>query len=242
MRLQILRGAAESRGKNHRTRVRLSLRTSMLLVLGLAVGLGWMVARAKVQREARDIILKRGGKAYFDWELTTYYGPYSAYLQVVAAGKPIWPRWMIDAFGPDYFGSIKFVIVGPNDADGAMEQVARLGRLEQLYFSPKGDLTDLGLKRIEGLGRLKSVMLGGTPGVSGAGLAGLANSPALARLIVHDVSVKDDELAFLEELPALTELELTGTRITDAGLASFRNLSRLIRFPKICCTLSRPPG
>ena len=166
-------------------RVRFTVRWMMILVLIVAGGLGWLAYRARIQREAIAAIERGGGKAYFDWEVTTYNGRYAPSLTPVAGASSRWPARLVRLLGPEYFGTLKSVIVGPRDADRVMDRVRHLNRLEQLSLSPGSDATDAGMANLADLSRLRSVMLSGTPRLSGACLAGLAGSVGLRRLIVH---------------------------------------------------------
>ena len=85
-------------------RVRLSVRLLMALVLLAASGLGWVVNRAHVQRDAVAAIVRGGGTVLYDWDVTYVPGqPYGDDYRLTINGKPKWPKWLIDHLGPDYF-------------------------------------------------------------------------------------------------------------------------------------------
>jgi hypothetical protein len=48
--------------------LRLSVRMLMVLVLLVGGGLGWVVRRATIQRQAVESIKKAGGRVAYDWE------------------------------------------------------------------------------------------------------------------------------------------------------------------------------
>jgi hypothetical protein len=54
--------------KSWRHRLRLSVRAMMLLVLFFGGGLGWIIHRAKLQRDAVAAIRHAGGYVAYDWE------------------------------------------------------------------------------------------------------------------------------------------------------------------------------
>jgi hypothetical protein len=58
--------------KPPRRRLRLTLGAMMIIVLGIAGGLGWVVHRAHVQRDAVAAITKlrrnTRGSVYYDWQ------------------------------------------------------------------------------------------------------------------------------------------------------------------------------
>src|SRR4051812_26263939 len=75
---------------------RIRLRTLMLLVAALALGMGWNVTRARAQRRAVETIRRIGGDVWYDFEFED--------------GRPIGrpaespvPRWVLDRVGIDHF-------------------------------------------------------------------------------------------------------------------------------------------
>jgi hypothetical protein len=50
-------------------RLSISVRAMMVLVLLIGGGLGWIVQRARVQREAAAAIVRGGGRVYYDSEV-----------------------------------------------------------------------------------------------------------------------------------------------------------------------------
>jgi hypothetical protein len=99
-----------------RPRVRLSLRALMIVVLLIGGGLGWIVHRADVQREAVAAIVQGGGSVKYDWEWSDLrILPNGALVPAPKKRVPPWRKWLIDHLGPDYFGDVKEVYVGPKD-------------------------------------------------------------------------------------------------------------------------------
>src|SRR5262245_58642988 len=87
--------------------LRLSVRALMVLVLITGGGLGWMLHRARVQRDAVAVLQRAGGQVTYDWEW--------ANGMPVPYETPLWPRWLVDAIGIDCLshvirvcGSLKF--------------------------------------------------------------------------------------------------------------------------------------
>src|SRR5262245_2007903 len=76
---------------------RISVRALMIAVLVLGVGLGWVVHRARVQRDAVAAIEHAGGRVVYDWAWV------DGHAAPPGAGPPA-PRWLVDLLGPDYFG------------------------------------------------------------------------------------------------------------------------------------------
>src|SRR4051794_4082899 len=98
-----------------RSRVRLSGGALMILVLLVSGGLGWIVHRARVQGGAAAAIVRGGGKVLYDWEVTSFRDPNGDVSRANPSGKPKWPKWLFDHLGPDYFGDVKVVFLGPRD-------------------------------------------------------------------------------------------------------------------------------
>ena len=121
--------------------------------------------------------------------------------------------------GPDYFGNIVAVDFGrfgpwPNDA--LLAQVGALRRLEYLALGYRGVLTGQGLKRLQGLTRLKTLSSFHTQ-FSGSDLAGFAKMVELEHLPIREIQCSDDDLAHLTELTRLKSLYLAGEPHHERG-------------------------
>ena len=81
----------------------LSLRMLMAFVLAIGVGLGWVVHRARLQRQAVEAITKAGGRVFYDWQV-----PGDKLAPPNAAS--LWPKRLVDALGPDYFDDVTWVL------------------------------------------------------------------------------------------------------------------------------------
>jgi len=240
-------GTTADPGKRRR-RFGLSLRALMLVVLLLGGGLGWLAYRARVQRQAVAAIEAAGGKVIYRW--------------LFGGGKDSSPtrsvrwKWLVDAVGPDYLGTVVAVIgdmFGEKGTDDAlMARIGRLGGLEKLLISGQGAgaVTDAGMAQLRNLTRLEVLWIQDCLAVTDAGLdhlrgltrlrdleliqtgidgPGLKNLAGLTRL--EDLSInralEDDSLAHLAGLTSLTSLSLSGVSLTDDGLAHLRNLTNL---------------
>lgn len=230
-----------------RRRYALSLKALLLLVLGTGGGLGWVVHRARVQREAVAAIIAAGGQVTYDWEVR-------GDLSTTTLPRPPWPRWLVDALGIDALERVAAVhaYVFEGRTHGAiLDAVSRLNRLESLYMSG-GGLDDAALAHLRGLGRLESLELssgdrgltdaGLAPlhrlvrleslrldgvGIKGPGLASLGGLARLERLELGFFSPGDDDLAHLAGLASLRYLAVSGERLTDRGLAHLGRLASL---------------
>jgi hypothetical protein len=216
-------------------KLRLSLRTLMVLVLLIGGWLGWVAYLAKAQREAVTAIKQVGGTVEYSGE-----------------DSPLWRQWLVEAIGRDYFDTAMSVSVDIKDAPGAdalMAQVARLGGLRELMFDSE-NLTNEGVSQVRHLQELQILELFGS--FTAAGLAHLESLsslqdlnivsncpirdglPHLRRLtglttlnVWDDDGLTDSDLEHLEGMTNLVELNLGPTHVTDAGLVHLRGLKNL---------------
>ena len=216
-------------------RVRLSLRVLMILVLVLGGWLGWLVRGARTQREAVAAIQRGGGSVKYDWEWATFrYLPDGRLVQPMPkpGTRPPWPEWLVGRLGPDYFGDIKEVVVGPKDPDLVMARVGDLGRVASLRVALGSPITDDGLEHIRGLTSLESFSIPprSSDKITGACLESLGGLTGLRRLMFTDgPPLTDAHLAHLRNLSALQELQLPGrgSQVTDEGLANLEGMTDL---------------
>src|SRR5262245_9470051 len=74
-------------GKPWQRYLRISLRGLIVLVLVIGSALGWIINRAKVQRDAVAVIERSGGTVKYQWDWKDE-GPSSS-------GKLAWARWLL---------------------------------------------------------------------------------------------------------------------------------------------------
>src|SRR5262245_4332332 len=121
--------------KSWRRRLRLSVRALMVVVLITGGVLGWVIHRARVQREAVAAIRQAGGSvSYHDQSMPR------------SSGNDWWPRWAADILGIDYFDDVRSVFLESKESDleAELAHVGRLRRLEELYLAGS-QVTDAGL-------------------------------------------------------------------------------------------------
>ena len=80
---------------SRRHRLRVTVRVMMALVLILGCGLGMIVHRARVQREAVAAIRRAGGSVMYEHE-----------LRPRIRGTPWWPKWVAEFLGTDYLDDV----------------------------------------------------------------------------------------------------------------------------------------
>jgi Leucine Rich Repeat (LRR) protein len=214
--------------------LRVSVRSLMIFVLMLGGVLGWVVHLAHVQRDAVAAIRSGGGNVTYDWQLKRL--P-NGNARFDPKGRPKAPKWLLEYLGPDYFGHVEEIALGPRNTDVVMKQIGQLDKLRRIRFFTGIDLApvasaglqslpNVGLSRFEGLFRLMTTDL--SPQFNGANFKYLKNMTRLEYFNVPvDSAVTDADLPYLSKLTALSQLELHDSRITDVGLVSLKDMTRL---------------
>ncbi len=111
-----------------------------------------------------------------------------------------------------------------NVTDAGLKHVGKIPTLHFLVI--EAPISDEGLRELRGL-KLRSLELS-SKDVTDAGLAHLRDMP-LCLLSLTDCPITDDGLKHLQTLPILDQLQLIGTRVTDAGMATIGTLTGLCR-------------
>ncbi len=220
-------------------RLRMNVRSMMLVVLVVGALLGWMEYQVRIQRDAVAAIQQAGGQFYYDWEWING--------RPSPGSQPRWPGWLIKTLGPDYFGQVVAVqlpgLLNPTD-EALLAHVGRLKRLESLSLQ-RTVVSDSGLACLQDLTNLKSLRLSQS-GSDPYGLAKLGLGPRLdltksgpgrlkhlrgmvnlENLSLSDFALSDADLAHLSGMTRMTNLDLRGEQITNAGLAHLRGMTRL---------------
>jgi hypothetical protein len=221
------------------------LRTLMLLVLTVAVWLGWITNRAQQQKAAVTAIAAAGGSVSYDYE----WGSGSSGLAPHAL------RWLQRVIGDDYFKEVvsvslagdskgnhddvlsaldsffrlKVLHLGSRQAtDEVLEHIKGLAHLEELYVDQPSEVTDAGVAHLERLTKLKDLYISRCQ-MTDVGLSHLKGLTRLERLAIQCNSISDRGLAYLESLDKLQELYLglSNREITDESLAHLEKLKNL---------------
>jgi hypothetical protein len=199
--------------------LRLSLRALIVSVLIIGGLLGWMVHRARVQRDAVAAIQQAGGSVLYDWQRKNG--------RPDPNREPLWPKWLVDRIGVDYFGNGSIVVLVRNGSDATLAQAGRLSRLVRLNVTDS-PVTDAGLAHLEGLTDLRGLNLARTA-VSDPGLSHLSRLTRLETLTLDRTSVGDTGMAHLKGLTRLRWLNAHGTEVGDVGVAHLKGLIHLER-------------
>jgi hypothetical protein len=92
-----------------------------------------------------------------------------------------------------------------------------------------GQMSDAMLDDVSRVPHLVTLSLGGSKGVTDAGLQHLARLPGLRHLDLSGTAITDRGLAILRDLPGLKSLNLAWTRISDEGARALAPLHELER-------------
>ncbi len=200
-----------------------------MLVILVAVCLGWMVNSARRQRATVRAIVLSGGGVQYDWQYRN--------------GNPVkgrsarWPKWLEDRLGSDFLDDVTWVKVGLRGiSDAELLQVGYLTQLEELHVSGSRT-TDAGLANLEGLGKLRSLFLYG-PEFTDTALAHLKRLTRLRRLGLSNCLVTEAGLAHLNELHSLQTLALTNCKLGDAALVQLQWHSGLLELGLSRCNVT----
>lgn len=209
-------------------RALLGVRALMLLVLILCMAMGWLVRRARVQREAVAAIRKQWGQVDYDFRYHYAPGPFGKRGPVfIPNGRPKVPEWLLNTVGVDYFSTARRVHIGSGAND---ELLARVGQLDQLEDVSLDGQPSASLKRtiIRWFNRTKSEAAEAPlPNVTGAGLSQLGGLRRLRRLQIRNFALSDADWAFAARLSALQDLIIDDSTLTDTELAHFAGLVQL---------------
>ncbi len=198
--------------------LRVSVRGMIVLVIVVGAGLGWIVRRAHIQRDAVAAIRKAGGALAYSWD------PKNGF----ASAGPTWaPGWLLRLSGADFFGHVAAVNLRGSleQADATLVEVGRLNQLQRLWLDD-ASVTDAGLVHLEGLTTLSFLTLQDTQ-ITDAGLVHLKRLTNLSALELNGTQVTDAGLVHLKGLTNLIRLSLSRTRVTDAGLVHLKRLTNL---------------
>jgi hypothetical protein len=133
-----------------------SLRTLLIFVLLVSIGMSWLGVKmelARRQREAVEAIEKAGGRVTYDSQVDApFFDPLA---------EPPAPKWVRPILGDDFFCDVTRVQVGGSFGDHEASHLKALTKLVFLYLR-ETQVTDAGLPHLEGLTKLEWLGLDGT--------------------------------------------------------------------------------
>jgi hypothetical protein len=226
----------------------ISIRGMLLLVLAIGLWLGWIVNKARQQREAVAALQKFGGFVHYDWEFKN--GPVkvprgnhiwmASWGKYTPKAKPWAPEWMRRALGDEYFQSIahvslyvdlknqiadaKWVDMGP--ADDALKTLSTQTSVRTLQIGGQ-QVTDENLAYVGKLTGLEELNIGWGFHLTDKGFLPLTGLTRLRILEVDHSKMTDASLAAIGKLTNLEELRIGGAGFSDRGLAQLKGLTHL---------------
>jgi hypothetical protein len=204
---------SDSRSRSWWHRIRLSVRGLIVVVLLIGGGLGWVVRKARIQRDAVRALQSRGAFIFYDWQFKDGH---------TTDGKPPAPKWLVRLIGVDYFGKI-VSITFPQQVNAIIigQERTYLGTTGGAMLSFDTRVSDADLVHLKDLDHIEILNLNNSP-ISDAGLAYIAGLSHLYALGLDDTGVTDAGLAHLKRLPKLRFLDMQRTVVTDAGEEDMR--------------------
>jgi internalin A len=207
-----------------RRRLRISVGGLMALVLIAGGGLGWVIHRAHVQRDAVSAIKGVGGHVGYSWQRSkgTWISP---------PPKPPGPDWVRRTLGPDFLDTATYVFFqGEQCDDESLRAACRLPWLEELSVVHTG-VTDAAAEAIRYLTNLRLLDLRLNPGITRRTLPHIGALRELRALTLSfklfPVPARDEDMAFLRRLTRLERLNLWTANLDDAWLVYLEGLAGL---------------
>jgi hypothetical protein len=216
------------------------LRTLLLFVLVVSVGMSWLAVRMEKLQRQREIIReiqKESGYIFYDYELDSSF-------DVIPSAEPPGPKWIRDLLGDDFFCSVTAVVFYQdqdsksyhvsNRCMANLQEFPDLEELKILFLRDQGksvrhipiEFSDTAMQSIGKLRNLKILWIMG-PEITDARLEHLKNLDQLQELSLFGMQITDDGLLNLKKMTSLNKLYLASTEITDSGIIHLQELKQL---------------
>jgi hypothetical protein len=214
-----------------RRRARVSIRATMLIVLAIAIVLGWQVNTAREQQRVVRAIQKYGGWVHYEHEFVN---------GKLTPGRSPWaPRWLRRMLGDEFFQTVRQVSLVYDDSTGSrfdngntrpcddlLREVAELPGVKSIQLK-ETQTTDEGLRSIGQMSGLEELYMWDARSVTDAGVAHLAGLRDLKKIHISGSRITDDSLVLLSGLPRIEDLSLQQNHFSDEGLKRLRGQDRL---------------
>lgn len=197
-----------------------SLRTLVLVMLLISIGMSWIVAKlAQATRETKAMISVSlmDGWAHHEYGLVDG--------RFAPGRQPPEPQWVRDLLGVRSLSHVAAVHLGAGfehanplsrESDSGLVVLRDFPRLQRLELGgPR--FTDEGIVHLQELKRLEHLELRCTK-ITDAGLEQLKGLTRLRTLELYGTQVSDAGLEHLAHWPHLQRLGLRGTQVTDDGV------------------------
>ena len=203
----------------HGTMLRFSLRSLLVVVTLLAVGLGWFAYWRDAKRReeaAREWVLHHGGGV----------GQVDGREM---SQRPLWVQRLALVLPEECLRTVYYVDFPKDTTDADLEVLRDLPNLTQVNLNEAASITPAGLAPLAELPRLEVLYLNQTP-ARDEGLAHARHLHGLKEIWIEHTGITDASIPWIASNPALTHLDLDGARITDKSaplLAKLQNLEVL---------------
>ncbi len=203
----------------------------MVLVLILAVFLGWRVNKARQQARAVAAVKSHGGWVHYDYEFVSG--------KLTPGSEPWAPRWLRSILGDEFFQEIEQVSLVYDDSTGTRYENKNFATCDDLFAqlaSQPGiktlllhatQATDEGLKHIGKLTGLESLYFWDATSITDAGVAHLAGLKNLKKVHISGSKITDESLILLSSLPMIEELSLQEGHFSDKGFLRLKGQNTL---------------
>ena len=197
-------------------RFQFSIRSLLMLTIGVAIPFSWLgvgIKAAREQRETVEALTKDGGMVHYDDEYDK-----SAYSLALV--------WMREQLGDDFFGNVATLdLRNTKVSHVGVEHLKGLTQLHKLYLE-NTKITNEGVERLKGLTQLRTLDLCATK-VGDVGLEHLKGLTQLRELNLYYTKVTDVGVEHLKGLTQLQWLNLIHTKVSDIGVEHLKGLTQL---------------
>lgn len=196
---------------------RFSMRTLLIVMTLLCVGIGWKMNQVRNLRRAVAEAQRLGATISYFHELDATTSP----------AEPPGPKWLRRIFGDDFFEEVDQIQIYNDQAnDDTLALIAKLPRIRSLIVRSNA-FTDKGLASLAGASELETLELT-SANVTASGYANLKGLRKLMSISFRkNPTVEDSWLTEIAKLTQVHYLYLTCPQFTDAGLVHLQTASGL---------------
>ncbi|MGI8978032.1 MAG: leucine-rich repeat domain-containing protein [Pirellulaceae bacterium] len=210
--------------------LRFSLRSLLIAITLLCIGLSWWMYRARRQSAAVKGIRDSGGWVYYDYQRYDAKKSKSDF----AADSPI-PKMLIDGLGVDFFHNVDVVSMvyayedggktrrdNPNASANISPLLSGFPYLRYLAVK-EHQLDDAGFAELAKLKGLEEFFFWDADQITDKGVTQLRNMPRLRTVHLSGTHLSDLGLATLAGLPCIDTLSLQQNEVSDEGVKALRD-------------------
>jgi hypothetical protein len=195
---------------------------SMLLVVLVAVLLGWRIDKARRQARAVAVVQGLKGSLVFDYDMNAQgrYAPNSR--------PPRGPEWLHGFLGPEYFRTLETLWIHHSTTDSDYTFLQGLTELRTLHLR-QTNITNDGLSCLRSMPHIWGLDLMSSPLVGDGSARYIAGLTGLKELYLNGTQFTDLGLTCVRGKKKLRTLFLQELRLTGVGLAHLQGLTQLER-------------